>query len=109
MSVLALGFPLQAKKEVSLALGLLWSLWAVTNSWRAIYGGGEFFRPGAAMHSLIGGCGVCAFWHLTYWFAHTDSLRLSEAVVLGVFTLFGVIALLNISRMRREAKAQQAT
>jgi hypothetical protein len=103
MSVLALDFPLQAKKEVSLALGLLWVIWAVINSWRAIYGGGEFFRPGAAMHSLIGGCGICAVWHLAYWFVHTDSLRIAEMVILGVFALFAVLALVNFSKARREA------
>lgn len=104
MSVLGLGFPLQAKKEVSLALGLLWVIWAVINSWRAIYGSGEFFRPGAAMHSLIGGCGICAIWHLTYWFVHTDSMRMAEILILGVFALFAGLTLINFSRVRREAK-----
>ena len=61
-----MGFPDQAKKEVSLALGLLWIIWATSNSWSAIYSNKEFFRPGIAMHSLVGGCGICAYWHLGY-------------------------------------------
>ena len=100
MSVLGMGFPEQAKKEVSLALGLLWIIWASINSWRAVYGGREFFRPGIAMHSLIGGCGILGFWHLAYWFAHTDSLRNAEIVLLSVFAFFVFAALLNLVRLR---------
>ena len=95
-----MGFPDQAKKEVSLALGLLWIIWASINSRRAMHGGGEFFRPGIAMHSLIGGCGICGFWHLAYWFAHTDSLRNAEIVVLSVFAFFVLATLVNLVRMR---------
>lgn len=103
MSVLAIDFPVQAKKEVSLALGLLWLTWATTNSWRAIYGGNEFFRPGAACHSLIGGCGVCAFWHLAYWFFSTQSLRTGEIIIIGVFVFFAVLVAYNMPRLRKEA------
>lgn len=97
-----MGFPDQAKKEVSLALGLLWIIWASINSWRAVYGGGEFFRPGIAMHSLIGGCGILGFWHLAYWFSRTDSLRSAEIVLLSVCALFAIAALLNLVRLRRK-------
>ena len=92
MSLLGMGFPVQQKKEVSLALGLLWIIWGTTNSWRAIYGKAEFYRPGAAMHSLIGGCGICGFWNLAYWLSHTTALRFAEVVVLTVFTVFAVAA-----------------
>ena len=90
MSLLAMGFPVQQKKEVSLALGLLWIIWGTTNSWRAIYGKAEFYRPGAAMHSLIGGCGICGFWNLAYWLSHTTALRFAEVMVLTVFAVFAV-------------------
>ena len=105
MSVLAIGFPIQQKKEASLALGLLWLTWATTNSWRAIYGGKQFYRPGAAAHSLIGGCGVCAFWHLAYWYVNTDSLRTGETIIIGVFVFFAALLAFNLPRLRREALA----
>ena len=108
LSVLASGFALPAKKEASLALGLLWLTWATTNSWRAIYGGNEFNRGGIACHSLIGGCGICAYWHLAYWYSHTESLRYAEITIIGTFILFGVIAFLNLGRLRQETQASAA-
>ena len=100
MSVLGMDFLDPAKKEVSLALGLLWIIWASINSWRSVYGGREFFRPGIAMHSLVGGCGILGFWHLAFWFSRTDSLRGGEIVVLGVFAVFAFATLLNLVRLR---------
>ena len=94
-SVIALDFPLQAKKEISLALGLLWLIWATTNTWRALFGGDTFYRPGIALHSLIGGCGVCAVWHLGFWFANTNSIRTGEVVVLAVFSALAVGTMLR--------------
>ena len=94
MSLLGMGFPVQQKKEVSLALGLLWIIWGTTNSWRAIYGKAEFYRPGAAMHSLIGGCGICGFWNLAYWLSHTTALRFADyplAPLLIGFILGGML------------------
>ena len=104
MSVLAINFPQPAKKETSLALGLLWLTWATTNSWRAIYGGNEFSRIGAVCHSLIGGCGICAFWQLGYWYVNTNALGVNEVVILGVYCAFIILALLNLTRLRREAR-----
>ena len=104
MSILAINFPQSAKKETSLALGLLWLTWATTNSWRAMYGGNEFYRVGALFHSLIGGCGVCAFWQLGYWYANTSSLAIGEVVILGVYCAFIVLALVSVTRLRRDAR-----
>ncbi len=109
VSLLGLGFPEQQKKEISLALGLLWIIWGTTNTWRAIYGGREFFQPGIAAHSLVGGCGLCGIWHLAYWLTRTDALRMTEIAVLIVFTFFVAIAALRITRLREEAIASPAT
>merc|ERR1719263_522141 len=84
-------FETPEKAKVSLALGLLWVIWASTNTYRAIYGGEEFFRPGIALHSLVGGCGIAGYWHLWFWFTNKgDELQRGELVVLGTFAVLAV-------------------
>ncbi|MEM7468161.1 MAG: hypothetical protein AAF387_14900, partial [Pseudomonadota bacterium] len=95
ISVLGLGFPIEVKRELSLALGLLWLIWATTNTWRAFYGDKEFYRVGALFHSLLGGCGICAYWHLWYWYTHTVTLGAGERLILCVFAMFCFLAILN--------------
>ena len=101
-TIIAMDFPPEAKKEIALTLGLLWLIWATTNTWRALFNSDSFFRPGAAMHSLIGGCGIAAYWHLGYWYTNTTALKTGEIIVL---TVFSIIAIGLVFRTARPNKA----
>merc|ERR1719271_180901 len=94
--VLGRDFPMAQKAQVSLAVGLLWIIWASINSVRFIYGGDQFCQIGIAFHSLVGpGCGLCGYWHLWFWFTHRGSgaFASNEFILGGVFGVLAVIAL----------------
>jgi hypothetical protein len=98
MHVLGGDFPSSQKAQVSLAVGLLWIIWASTNYVRFIYGGAQFCQIGIAFHSLVGpGCGLNGYWHLWFWWTQRGSgpLANSENILLGVFVSLTAIALVT--------------
>lgn len=91
MHVLANDFPMAQKAQTSLALGLLWLIWATINQWRSVYGGGQFCQMGVMAHSLVGpGCGLCGFWHI--WFWHTNRRTSSGKFTTSEYILLGTCA-----------------
>lgn len=97
MHVLANDFPQDQKAQTSLALGLLWLIWATINQWRSIYGGEQFCQMGILIHSLVGpGCGLCGFWQLWFWQTNRTSTynnyAVNELILLGTFALLALVA-----------------
>ena len=107
MNVLAYDFPLTQKAQTSLALGLLWVIWATINQWRSIYGAAQFCQMGIMFHSLAGpGCGLTGYWMLSFWYRNRGdgSWTVSECVLLGTVALYMVFAMMwLVTQERREA------
>lgn len=54
--------------QISLALGLIWAMWAAINTTRTLHSPDQFCQAGIAFHSLVGpGCGLNAILHLHLW------------------------------------------
>lgn len=103
MHVLALNFPAPQKAAVSLALGLLWIIWASINQWRFIYGGAQFCQIGISFHSLVGpGCGLLGYWHLSFWL-HNRIQSAEEMVLLVTFAAFVVATTFWLATHERAA------
>jgi len=108
MHVLGLGFPTPQKAQVALALGLLWVIWASINSWRAIYGAGQFCQVGIQIHSLTGpGCGLAGYWMLIWWHKNREGDFVEGELVLfvtfGIYCVFTLLWLLTQPRMEAVA------
>lgn len=97
MHMIAGDFDTPQKAKVSLALGLLWVIWGSNNTYRAIFGENEFWRPGIALHSLVGGCGICGIWHLWFWYSNNEEVRFGERVVLGTFAVLVVCTIISFA------------
>lgn len=96
MHVLGLGFPQAQKAQTALALGILWFVWASTNSYRSIYGAAQFTQTGIQIHGLTGpGCGLAGYWMLIWWRQHRDEGAFTGSEVtllttLGIYVLFSL-------------------
>uniref|UniRef100_A0A7S4SUW7 Uncharacterized protein n=1 Tax=Ditylum brightwellii TaxID=49249 RepID=A0A7S4SUW7_9STRA len=105
--VLANDFPLAQKAQISLALGLLWLIWAAINQWRTIYGAAQFCQMAIMVHSLTGpGCGLCGYWQLWYWYVNrtSENYTVSECILLGTFASYFLCATVwLLTQERKEA------
>merc|ERR1712127_1053323 len=97
MTVVAMDFRTAEKAKVSLALGQLWIIWASINMYQAIHGGEQFFRPGIALHSLVGGCGIMGYWHLLWWYSNTVALSIGEYLIIGTFAVLVLSTLISFA------------
>jgi len=99
------------KASVSLALGLLWVIWAAINQWRAWYGAGQFCQMGIMFHALTGpGCGLAGYWMLYSWHQMRFGAKSigevtgGETVLLATFGIYVVATVLwLVTQERKEA------
>jgi hypothetical protein len=104
---LAAEFPVPQKAQMSLALAMLWTIWACTNSVRVIYGGAQFCQAGIMFHSLAGpGCGLCGYWHFAFWLQNrSDTITSHEGTTLVIYGVLFVISVLSVALRGGCAKA----
>jgi len=106
MHVLGLGFPEAQKAQVALALGLLWVIWASSNSWRAIYGAAQFCQTGIMFHGLTGsGCGLCGYLMLIWWHQHRGEGAFAGSEVTLLVT-FGIYVFLTLAWLATQERTE---
>merc|ERR1719150_2986766 len=105
MHILGNEFQGVERARVSLALGMLWVIWAATNQWRAWYGAAQFCQVGIMFHALTGpGCGLCGYWFLIWW--HMNRAGAYTAGEITLMATFGIYVLLTLAWLATQERKE---